>query len=153
MFSHQPHDYECPFCYLLAGRESAGSTPRDIVRQTDTATALISPRWWPNNRGHVLVVPNEHHENLYDLPAAYGHGVHDLVREVALAIRHTYGCSGVSTRQHNEPDGNQDVWHYHVHVYPRYRGDDLYRSKPAAQFLTFEERRPYAEKLQAYFSS
>jgi histidine triad (HIT) family protein len=56
--------------------------------------------------------------------------VHDLVREVAIAIRQTYGCKGVSTRQHNEPAGNQDAWRYHVHVFPRYADDQLYSSAP-----------------------
>jgi histidine triad (HIT) family protein len=62
------------------------------------------------------VVPVAHYENLYVLPAKAGHAVHDLVREVTVAIRHSYGCDGVLTRQHNEPAGNQDAWHYHVHV-------------------------------------
>jgi hypothetical protein len=45
---------------------------------------------------------------------------------VATAMKTLYRCSGVSTRQHNEPDGNQDVWHFHQHVFQRYPGDDLY---------------------------
>jgi DNA-binding transcriptional LysR family regulator len=65
-------------------------------------------------------VPVGHYENLYHLPTVPGHAVHDLVREVAIAIRQTYGCQGVSTLQHNEPAGNQNAWHYHVHVFPRY---------------------------------
>lgn len=63
--------------------------------RTGLATALISPRWWPRNRGHVLVVPNAHHENLYDLPREYGHAVQDVVREVAIAMRAAYGCAGL----------------------------------------------------------
>lgn len=102
------------------------------MRRTGLATALVAVRWWPRNRGHVLVVPDAHHENLYDLPSSSGHAVHDLVREVAIAIRATYGCDGTSVRQHNEPVGNQDVWHYHVHVFPRYFHDRLYSSPPLA---------------------
>jgi diadenosine tetraphosphate (Ap4A) HIT family hydrolase len=41
------------------------------------------------------------------------------------------GADGTSTRQHNEPAGNQDVWHYHEHVFPRYDGDELYRRQRA----------------------
>ena len=115
--------------------------------------AFICARWWPNNRGHVLVVPTEHHENLYDLPPYAGHAVHDVVREVAIAIRQTYGCDGVSVRQHNEPAGNQDVWHYHVHVFPRYDGDELYATPPLAEIATDAERAPYARRLREYFGS
>ncbi|WP_412544194.1 HIT domain-containing protein [Longispora sp. K20-0274] len=149
--THEPPGYDCPFCRLAAGGGDALSGPADIVRRTAGALALISPRMWPNNRGHVLVVPTAHHENLYDLPATAGHAVHDLVREVAVAIRHSYGCAGVSTRQHNEPAGYQDVWHYHVHVFPRYPDDLLYGTPPLPDFATAEERRPYAERLRAHF--
>jgi histidine triad (HIT) family protein len=151
MYNHEPAGYQCPFCLLLHGDESTAVTQRDIVHRANLVTAFISPRWWPNNHGHVLVVPNRHHENLYDLPAEQGHGVHDLVREIAIGMRRTYGCDGISTRQHNEPDGYQDVWHYHVHVFPRYRGDNLYASKPYREFAPAEQRWQYADKLRSYF--
>jgi histidine triad (HIT) family protein len=77
-----------------------------------------------------------------------GHAVHDVVRRIAIAMRSAYGCDGVSTRQHNEPAGNQDAWHYHVHVFPRYAGDGLYASAPYHQFVPAEQRWPYADKLR-----
>jgi histidine triad (HIT) family protein len=150
---HEPPGYQCPFCTLIAGVDSPHNCQADIVRRTSGALALISPRWWRRNHGHVLVVPVRHHENIYTLPASAGHAVDDLVREVAIAIRETYGCEGVSTRQHNEPAGNQDAWHYHVHVFPRYAGDQLYASEPYPDFVTAEQRRPYAERLRSYFDS
>ena len=52
--------------------------------------------------------------NLYDLPAEVGHAVWDLTQRVAVAMRAAYDCDGISTRQYNEPAGNQDVWHLHV---------------------------------------
>lgn len=152
MFNHEPAGYQCPFCRWLAGGEDQLGGPRDVVRRTDLATAFVSPRWWPNNLGHVLVIPNAHHENLYDLPPEYGHAIHDLVRDIAIAIRTTYGCDGISTRQHNEPDGSQDVWHLHVHVFPRYHRDQLYQSPPLPDFATPEQRWPYADRLRAFFT-
>ncbi|MEU7826682.1 HIT family protein [Catellatospora sp. NPDC049133] len=149
--THEPVGYECPFCDLLAGRSDGINDVEDVVRRTGGAAALIAPRWWPNNRGHVLVVPTEHHENLYSVSADAYRAVGDLVREVAIAIRDTYRCAGVSTRQHNEPAGYQDVWHLHVHVFPRYDGDDLYRSQALPGWATFEERQVYAERLRTYF--
>ncbi|MDN3240096.1 HIT family protein [Glycomyces tritici] len=67
--------------------------------------------------------------------------------------RETYGCDGVSTRQHNEPAGNQDVWHLHVHVFPRYEGDRLYATKALPGWAAPEERQVYAERLRASFTS
>jgi histidine triad (HIT) family protein len=153
--NHEPDDYACPFCRLVGGLHDLRGVndPRDVIRRTELATAFVSPRWWPNNHGHVLVVPNAHHENLYDLPPEYGHAVHDLVREVAIGIRSTYGCDGTSVRQHNEPAGYQDVWHYHVHVFPRYHGDELYLSPALGEFSTVEDRLPYSDRLRAFFSN
>jgi histidine triad (HIT) family protein len=151
--SHEPPGYECPVCLLAAGLDTARNRQGDIVRRTSGAMAFISPRWWPRNHGHVVVVPIRHYENLYSLPARAGHAVHDLVREIAIAIRQTYGCDGISTRQHNEPAGNQDVWHYHVHVFPRYAGDQLYASAPYPDMVAAELRLPYADRLRGYLET
>lgn len=150
MFNHAPEGYECRFCGVLAGVDNPRNTQRDIVCRTDRAAALISPGWWPNNHGHVMVIPTAHHENLYDLPDDDGHAIHDLVRRIAIAMRHTYGCDGISTRQHNEPAGYQDVWHFHTHVFPRYHGDELYQSATKPTFFPAEQRSPYADKLRGY---
>lgn len=148
MFNHEPVGYECPFCLIAAGGGEGINDPRTVVARTDLALAVISPKWWPNNHGHALVVPTGHHENLYDIPAAAGHAVHDLVQRIARAMRRSYGCAGVSTRQHNEPAGDQDVWHYHVHVFPRYDDDRLYMSHEQAERTTLEKRIAYADKLR-----
>jgi histidine triad (HIT) family protein len=81
------------------------------VLQTARATALIASVWGPGNPGHVIVIANRHYENIYDLPDAYGHAVHDAMRRVATAMRAAYDCAGISIRQHNEPAGGQEIWH------------------------------------------
>jgi len=63
-------------------------------------------------------------------------------------MRVSYSCDGISTRQHNEPFGNQDVWHYHVHVFPRYENDNLYACRPQVEFASIEERISYTDKLR-----
>jgi histidine triad (HIT) family protein len=80
-----------------------------------------------------------------------GHRIFDVSKQVALALKATYNCEGVSTRQHNEPAGNQDVWHYHLHVFPRYKDDNLYLNHKDTYWPTAEEKLPYAEKLKRYF--
>ena len=146
---HEPSGWACPFCTLLAGTTNANNIAGDIVARGDLAFARIASKWWPANPGGVLVIPTAHHENLYDLPTEVGHAVWDLTQRVAVAMRATYGCTGVSTRQHNEPDGNQDVWHLHVHVLPRHPGDDLYRRHHEGRWTTPEERAPYADLLRS----
>ena len=68
-------------------------------------------------------------------------------------MKEVYGCDGVSIRQHNEPAGDQTVWHYHLHVFPRYHGDELYASHKQVQEATLEERAEFATKLRNYFDN
>jgi histidine triad (HIT) family protein len=151
-FSHEPKDYACPFCKFLAGNPDKYNSPQDIVYQNEFTTAFIAPKWWANNKGHVLVIPNEHYENIYSTPDDHLAEVYKTVKKIATAIRATYDCDGTSTRQHNEPAGDQDVWHLHAHVYPRYVNDKLYHNHDQAAFVEAQLRVPYAEKLRAYLT-
>jgi histidine triad (HIT) family protein len=155
MFHHEPPGYECPLCAVVAGGDSPlpFAHQSDVVLRTEHATAFINARWWPNNAGHVLVAPNTHVENIYDLLAPLSAHLQEAIRQVALALKHTYNCDGISTRQHNEPAGHQEVWHYHVHVFPRYEGDELYALQAHGRLTSPAERAPYAQRLRAYFSS
>ncbi len=138
MYNHEPSDYQCPFCRIVRASSIAHST--DIVYSSEMVTAFLALGRWPNNPIDVLVVPNEHFENLYDLPASYVQPLHWLTRAIALALKGVYQCDGISTRQHNEDAGDQDVWHYHVHVTPRFGQDGFYQAKK----VNF----PEAERLQ-----
>ena len=145
---HEPAGYDCPFCRFRRGVHDERNQPADLVAVTDRAYARIAPKWWPQNPGAVLVIPRRHVENLYSIPTADGHAVWDLTRQVAIAMRSTYGCEGISTRQHNEPEGGQDVYHLHVHVFPRYHADELYQRHREARWVGPGERAPYAQRLR-----
>jgi histidine triad (HIT) family protein len=143
MHNHAPPGYECFVCKVVAG-DTGDSV---VVTENEHALAIISRRVWANGPGHVLVVPKAHYENLYDLDDAAGLDIHRLTRAIAIALKEALGCDGTSTRQHNEPAGNQDLWHLHVHVFPRAVGDDLYGSW--YRDSTYDERVELAARLQA----
>lgn len=144
MYNHEPEGYECPFC------ESLRDKPERIIASTDGAAALIGLHRWGRGPVGVLVIPVEHIENLYDLPARLAPAIQSMTRAAAFALKAIYGCEGISTRQHNEPAGNQDVWHYHIHVFPRYTGDGLYKSDKMP--VPMQEIIAETEKLRAYFN-
>jgi histidine triad (HIT) family protein len=151
VYNHESKGYVCPFCLIVEGVENEHLYTKqdDIVYKDDYVTAFIASGWWKNNKGHVIIITNKHIENIYDLPSELSYRIHDVEKKIALALKETYECDGVSTRQHNEPCGGQDVWHYHIHVFPRYKEDELYKtdrenSKP-------EERVEYAKKIRDYF--
>ena len=55
-----------------------------------------------------------------------GNQLLEVSKLIAEVMKLTFQCGGISFRQHNEPDGDQDTWHYHMHVFPRYKNDRLY---------------------------
>jgi histidine triad (HIT) family protein len=124
MHRHAPANYRCPFCRNITAGEA--DHPLEIVHRDEDVFVKVNPRWRPNNPGAVLVVPVEHYENLYELPDRLGTPLQSAIRRTALAMKTAFGCPGISTRQHNEPAGDQDVWHYHVHVVPRWKDDAFY---------------------------
>ena len=127
MHNHEPDNYACPFCRVLnQAKDSLDGT--DIVFQDDTVTAFLGLGCWEHNPVDVLIVPNRHIENLYDLPLELVTPLHQVTRAMALALKSVFHCEGISTRQHNEPAGDQDVWHYHVHVTPCFAGDRFYEN-------------------------
>ena len=153
MFNHEPKDYVCPFCQLINGQDGEINTTEHIVYQDQNTLAFVSPKWWINNPGNVLVVPRKHVENIYDVSDKVIGDVYKTAKKVAVAIKTTYPADGISTRQHNEPDGNQDVWHFHVHVFPRFKNDNLYQNHEKKEWVGNEQRMIYVNKLKKYFSS
>lgn len=149
MHNHEPEGYVCPLCQIAKGEKTdKGSQERSVVYRDEFLTAFVAGKWWRSDPGHVIIIPNAHIENLYDLPEEIGHKIFDLSKRVAHALKDAYECDGISTRQHNEPTGNQDVWHYHLHVFPRYEGDNLYLNHNDTFWPSEEEKRPYADKLK-----
>jgi len=126
MYSHTPKNYICPFCLLVQGIENEHNSIKqsDIVYRNDQVTSFIGLRKWLNNAGHVLTIPNEHFENIYELPITVSIEVQKTARAIALAMKEAYSCDGTMIIQRNEPAGGQRAWHYHLHVIPRYENDN-----------------------------
>jgi histidine triad (HIT) family protein len=152
MYHHAPDQYRCPFCLIAQGIEDGKilSHQADVFYRGANLTALVPSHSWENNPGNAIIIPNSHYENIFDLPD-------DLLREIAVfskrlafAMKAAYGCPGISTRQHNEPAGNQDVWHYHLHVFPRFPDDQLYTSSRI--FTPEDVRSHYAGLLRQALS-
>lgn len=154
MHNHQPQNYNCPFCLIVNGVENGNvyTKQADIVYKDSDITAFIASHWWPNNLGHVLIIPNDHYENVYDIPDKLLAKVQIFGKKVALGLKDVYKCDGTSFRQHNEEAGNQDVWHYHLHVFPRYDKDNFYVTHKDKRKTEPEERTEYAQKLKNYLN-
>lgn len=152
MYNHEPQNYICPFCSLINGfkHEKVLSVHSDIIYHDEQVTGFVGSHQWPKNHVNVLIIPNEHYENIYDLPAHFSPDIFRLTKMLAIVMKEIYNCDGISTRQHNEPAGNQDVWHYHVHVTPRFKDDNFYSSE--RELMPVSERAVHAIKLRETLS-
>jgi histidine triad (HIT) family protein len=139
----------CPFCEVAGGRETETNALSDVVLRDELTTAFVSPKWWEASPGHVIVVPNEHVRDVYEIADGLLGAVYGTARRVAVAMKLAYRCEGTSMRQHNERGGGQEVGHFHVHVFPRSEGDRLYERNGMTHWTVPEERLPLAERLRA----
>lgn len=108
---------DCIFCDILSGK-----LPASVVYQDDQCTAIMDIQ--PVNPGHVLVIPNSHAACLGDLEGEAGSELFRVAQRVAAALR-TSGlrCEGVNLFLADGEAAGQEVFHVHLHVFPRYRGD------------------------------
>ena len=153
MYNHEPKNYIYPLCQIAKGEiTNKGNQEESVIYRDEFLTVFIAGKWWRSNPGHVIIIPNKHIENIYEMPDDIGHKIFDMSKKVTVAFKESYKCDGTSTRQHNEPAGNQDVWHFHLHVFPRYKNDNLYINHEDTFWPTQEEKQPYVNKLKAYFA-
>jgi histidine triad (HIT) family protein len=148
--SHAPQGYLCPFCELLAGGLHSADNlcaPTDLIYRSDEVAVIMACDGFGPHGGHAMVIPVDHHEALYDLPDTVAANIMYETRRIALAMKLAWDPEGTSTRQHNEPAGNQHVWHYHQHVFPRFAGDNLYGH--LRHRVSVEERAQKAAQLRA----
>ena len=122
MWSHAPDEYVCPLCLA---EDTTDEQPVIVLRRYEHLIVKMQRYWRPGCAGGAFVFPLEHYENIFDLPAELGDELQHAIRDVAVAMKLAYACDGVSVRQNNEPAGGQEIWHYHVHVFPRSAGQVL----------------------------
>jgi len=148
--NHTPPGYKCPICLGLQFIECPDTllVKSDMIYHDELVSAFINSFWIGVNRGHVIVVTNEHFENLYMLPGYVGERIFTVSQKIAMAMKDAYNCSGISIRQNNEPAGDQHAFHYHMHVFPRYENDNFNQRMAEQSYLSNPiERLAYAQKI------
>jgi histidine triad (HIT) family protein len=106
----------CWACRVIAG-EPVGC----VVSETEQVVVLINP--FSLTPGHALVVPRSHVENLYELPDELAAPILSTAARVARAAKRAFAADGVTLRQNNEAASDQHLFHFHLHVIPRFIGD------------------------------
>jgi histidine triad (HIT) family protein len=109
---------DCVFCKIIAGQ-----LPAAVVYRDGTVMAFMSLQQL--TEGHTLVIPIEHHKNIYDLPTELAGPLLSTAGSIARGLKLEFNADGVWVSQFNEPAAGQSVFHMHIHVIPRYVNDGL----------------------------
>jgi histidine triad (HIT) family protein len=150
MYNHTPKNYICPICLGVQGIENEHTLllQQDHIYKDQLVSVFINSFWITGNEGHVIIVPNEHYENIYDLPEKLGAHIFAIAKKITLVMKETYKCDGITTLQNNEPAAGQHALHYHFHVFPRYDGDHLHANMTDKQLADPTKRKEYATLLK-----
>jgi histidine triad (HIT) family protein len=109
-------DPNCIFC-----RIASGDAPASLIAETHLALAFMDIN--QPTPGHVLVIPRPHVRTIDDLDAETGAAVFALTLETAKAVKQAVNADGLNLFQANEAAGQQEVFHFHMHIIARFTGD------------------------------
>lgn len=101
--------------------------PAHIVYEDDLVIAFLDIT--QATLGHTLVVPKAQHENIIDMPDDLSGKVFEVVTKVSKAIQKAFQPVGINILSNNGSFASQSVFHFHIHIIPRYQGDDLVHMK------------------------
>ena len=108
----------CVFCEIVAGTRE-----QEIVHADELVTAFLCepPATW----GHTLVVPRRHCEDIWSIAPEEAAAAMGAARLLAAVLRDELGATGINLRQNSGARAGQDVFHFHLHVVPRYEDDTV----------------------------
>jgi len=111
-------DRDCLFCRIVRHELKA------VVVHEDKDVLVIMDLY-PATSGHVLVMPKEHIETIYDMPEDIGARIMTIAISVAKSIKQKLSPTGLNLIQSNEFAAGQTVPHFHLHIVPRYKDDSV----------------------------
>jgi histidine triad (HIT) family protein len=111
-------DPDCLFCKIVAGE-----VPATMVDSDERTVAFMDIN--PATRGHALVVPRSHYRDLHEVPADELAATMEAAQRLAARARDRLGADGVNLLNAAGPAAWQTVFHFHIHVIPRYDDDPL----------------------------
>lgn len=114
---------DCIFCAIVEGR-----APAEVVFEDEETMAFMDIN--PANPGHTLVVPKQHVRDIYELDEETAAAVMRTAVRVARAIKAVLQPEGMNLLQSNGRAGGQAVFHFHMHIVPRWYGDGLHLARP-----------------------
>lgn len=109
---------DCIFCKI-----ANGEIPSATVYEDSICRVILDVN--PANKGHALIIPKEHFDNIYSMDAETAAKIFTIVTEVAKAQKAELNPDGLNILQNNGEAAGQTVFHFHMHLVPRYIKDNV----------------------------
>ncbi|MEG0961339.1 MAG: HIT family protein [Lachnospiraceae bacterium] len=110
-------DTTCIFCKI-----AQGEIPSKTIYEDSEFRAILDIS--PATKGHALIIPKEHYANLYEIPEDAAGKAMVLAKKLATHITEVLKCDGLNLMQNNGEVAGQTVFHFHMHLIPRYKNDE-----------------------------
>lgn len=124
---------DCIFCKL-----ANGEFPTNSIYEDDKFNVILDLA--PATKGHALILPKEHYANLYEIPEDLLAEAVKLAKKLAMHMTDVLKCDGFNLVQNNGECAGQTVFHFHLHLIPRYTDD--------GQQLLWDPKNPSKEELK-----
>lgn len=108
----------CIFCKII-NKE----IPSKIVYEDDLVIAILDLS--QATYGHTLVMPKKHYANIYEIDNDTLAHLIKVVKELAIKLKNKLHADGINILNNNDEASGQTIMHYHIHILPRYKNDDL----------------------------
>jgi len=115
---------DCIFCKIVDGQ-----IPCRKVFEDDGVLAFLDAA--PATKGHILIIPKTHFENIFDIPEDLLGRISKVAQKLAQEFEDKLQADGFNLIQSSKEHAQQEVNHFHMHLLPRYKGDniDLWKTK------------------------
>lgn len=131
----------CIFCKI-----AAGEIPSAVLYEDDDFRVILD--LGPASKGHALILLKEHYADIYEIPDELAGKAMKLAKKMAAAMTKALNCDGFNLVQNNGEVAGQTVFHFHMHLIPRYKGDGVGLTWTPGK-LTDEVRDEIVEKVKA----
>ena len=135
---------ECIFCKI-----AGGEIPAATIYEDEEFRVILD--LGPASKGHALIIPKAHYANLYEMPDELAGKAMILAKKMAIAMTEVLKCDGFNIVQNNGECAGQTVFHFHMHLIPRYKEDNVGITwKPGE--LTDKDKEEILSKVKAQLS-
>jgi len=126
-------DSNCIFCKI-----AAGEIPSKTLYEDEQFRVILD--LGPAARGHALILPRDHYANIYEIPEETAGSAMKLAKKMAGILTEKLHCDGFNIVQNNGEIAGQTVFHFHMHLIPRYKDD--------GQVIGWKAGNPSQEELE-----